>query len=209
MRRREFIALVSGVAATATFAARAQQAEAVKKIGVLWPGATYPAPPRMPAFTQALRQLGFVEGQNLAIELRYARDGEQQLPELADELARANVDVIAAFGDLAPRIAHQKAEKIPIVAVSCNEVSRFSVATRWDHHRIDDHVPRAQRQATRGAPRDDSKDVASGCAVGSDYRSVAGHGHGKCCKGVGSGSSSSGGSEPRRFGGCVAESADQ
>ena len=118
MRRREFIALVSGVAATAPFAARAQQAEAVKKIGVLWPGATYPAPPRMPAFTQALRQLGFVEGQNLAIELRYARDGAQQLPELADELARANVDVIAAFGDLAPRIAHQKAEKIPIVAVS-------------------------------------------------------------------------------------------
>jgi putative ABC transport system substrate-binding protein len=72
----------------------------------------------MTAFTQALRQLGFVEGQNLTIELRYARDGAQQLPELADELARAKVDVIAAFGDLAPRIVHEKTEKIPIVAVS-------------------------------------------------------------------------------------------
>src|SRR5215472_15076439 len=117
MRRRDFVTLL-GAASIWAGTARAQQAEAVKKIGVLWPGATYPAPPRMPAFTQALRQLRFVEGQNLAIELRYARDGAQQLPELANELARANVDVIVAFGDLAPRIAHQKAEKIPIVAVS-------------------------------------------------------------------------------------------
>jgi putative tryptophan/tyrosine transport system substrate-binding protein len=117
MRRREFIGLIGGASILAR-TAHAQQAEAGRRIGVLWPGSTYPAPPRMNAFTLALRQLGFVEGQNLAIELRYARDGAQQLPELADELARANVDVIAAFGDLAPKIAHQKTEKTPIVAIS-------------------------------------------------------------------------------------------
>jgi putative tryptophan/tyrosine transport system substrate-binding protein len=117
MKRREFITLLGGASIWAR-TARAQQAEIAKKIGVLWPGDTYPAPPRMTAFTLALRQLGFVEGQNLAIELRYARDGAQQLAELAEELARANVDVVAAFGDLAPIIVHQKTEKIPIVAVS-------------------------------------------------------------------------------------------
>jgi putative tryptophan/tyrosine transport system substrate-binding protein len=117
MLRREFIGLIGGASILAR-TAHAQQAEAARRIGVLWPGSTYPAPPRMDAFTLALRQLGFVEGQNLAIELRYARDGAQQLPELADELARANVDVIAAFGDLAHKIAHQKAEKTPIVAIS-------------------------------------------------------------------------------------------
>jgi putative ABC transport system substrate-binding protein len=72
----------------------------------------------MPAFTQALRQLGFVEGHNLSIELRYARSGPEQLPELAGELAQANVDVIAAFGDLAPKIVHDRTQNIPIVAVS-------------------------------------------------------------------------------------------
>jgi putative tryptophan/tyrosine transport system substrate-binding protein len=117
MKRREFIILLGGASIWAR-TARAQQAETAKRIGVLWPGNTYPAAPRMTAFTMALRQLGFVEGQNLAIELRYARDGTQQLPELAEELARANVDVIAAFGDLAPKIVHQKTEKIPLVAIS-------------------------------------------------------------------------------------------
>src|SRR5262249_3850974 len=114
MRRREFITVMGGIAVAWPLSARAQRADDLKKIGVLWPGAAYPAPPRMTAFTQALRQLGFVEGQNLAIELRYARDGIQQLPQLAEELVHANVDVIAAFGDLAPKIAHQKTDKIPI-----------------------------------------------------------------------------------------------
>ena len=65
--------------------ARAQQSTRVSKIGVLWPGVTFPPPPRMEAFRQALRQLGYVEGQNIAIELRYAEGGPQQLPNLAAE----------------------------------------------------------------------------------------------------------------------------
>lgn len=60
----------------------------------------------MYSFRQALRQLGFVEGQNLAIELRYAR-GLQQLPELAAELVGMKVDVLTTFGDHAPKIAQQ------------------------------------------------------------------------------------------------------
>ena len=74
MERREFIALLGGAATAWPLAARAQQPP-IPTIGILWPGAEPPAPPRMESFRQALRQLGFVEGQNVAIELRYARGG--------------------------------------------------------------------------------------------------------------------------------------
>jgi putative ABC transport system substrate-binding protein len=116
MRRREFIVLLGGAAMWARPARGQQLASAT--IGVLWPGAAYPAPPRMPALTLALRQLGFTEGRNLAIELRYARAGPKQLSELAGELVRANVDAILAFGDLAPRMVRERTRTIPIVAVS-------------------------------------------------------------------------------------------
>jgi hypothetical protein len=106
VKRREFITLLGGAAAMWPLAARAQQAR-MPVIGVLWPGTSPPGYPRMESFTQALRQLSFIEGQNLAIELRYAREGLQQLPELAAELVLANVDVLATFGDLTPKIAQQ------------------------------------------------------------------------------------------------------
>jgi len=116
VKRREFITLLGGTAALWPFPVSAQHP--VSKIGVLWPGASLPASPRMESFTQALRQLGFVEGHNVEIELRYAQRGQQQLPELAAELVRQKVDVILASGDLAPRVAQQATTTIPIVAFS-------------------------------------------------------------------------------------------
>jgi len=74
--------------------------------------------PRMESFRQGLRTLGFVDGQNIAIELRYAQGGPKQLPELAAELVRLKVDVIYTAGDLAPRVAQQATETIPIVVIS-------------------------------------------------------------------------------------------
>jgi putative ABC transport system substrate-binding protein len=59
----------------------------------------------MEAFREGLRGAGFIEGQNLVIELRYAQRGPQQLIEFATEFVRLQVDVIQANGDLAPRIA--------------------------------------------------------------------------------------------------------
>jgi putative tryptophan/tyrosine transport system substrate-binding protein len=118
MKRREFITLLGGAAAAWPLAARAQQAGGMPRIGILWPGPSLPAPPRMESFRQGLRALGFVEGQNVTIELRYAKDGLQQLPELAAEFVRLNASVILAFGDLAPRIAQQATTSIPIVAIS-------------------------------------------------------------------------------------------
>jgi putative tryptophan/tyrosine transport system substrate-binding protein len=115
MRRREFISLLGGAAAW-PLVARAQQAESTPKIGLLWPGDAPPASPRMESFRQGLRALGFIDGQNIAIELRYAQRGPQQLPELAAELISLKVDVILAPGDFAPKVAQQATETIPIVA---------------------------------------------------------------------------------------------
>jgi putative ABC transport system substrate-binding protein len=129
MRRREFISLFGGAAVAWPLAARAQQAGSIPKIGVLWPGASPPGSPRMESFREALRQLGYVEGQNIAIELRYAQGGLQQLPDLAAELVRLKVDVITTFGDLAPRIVQQATGTIPIVAIGDDIIGSGLIAS--------------------------------------------------------------------------------
>ena len=116
MKRRQFITLLGGAAVTWPLAARAQQARSTTRVGVLWPGDGPPVSPRMESFRQGLGALGFVEGQNIAIELRYSQRGPQHLPELAAELISLKVDVILAPGDLAPKIAEQATKTIPIVA---------------------------------------------------------------------------------------------
>jgi putative ABC transport system substrate-binding protein len=128
MRRRDFITLLGGAAAW-PLAASAQQAESTPRIGLLWPGDAPPASPRMESFRQGLRALGFVDGQNIAIELRYAQRGPQQLPELAAELVRLKVDVIFASGDFAPKVAQQATETIPIVAISDDILGAGVIAT--------------------------------------------------------------------------------
>jgi len=118
VKRRAFITLLGGAAAAWPLAGRAQQAGSTTRIGLLWPGDAPPVSPRMESFRQGLRALGFVDGQNIAIELRYAQGGPQRLPELAAELVRLKVDVIFASGDLAPKVAQQATETIPIVTIS-------------------------------------------------------------------------------------------
>src|SRR5512135_605242 len=113
--RRKFIVVLGGTVFAWPLAARAQQVEKIAKIGVLYPGGSPPASPRMESFRKGLRQLGYIEGQNVVIELRYAQGGLQQLPELAAELVRLKVDVITTFGDLATKIAQQATSTISIV----------------------------------------------------------------------------------------------
>jgi ABC-type uncharacterized transport system substrate-binding protein len=116
--RREFITVLGGALFVRPPAVRAQQAEKIAKIGVLFPGGSPPASPRMESFRKGLRQLGYVEGQNIAIELRYAERGLQQLPDLAAELVGLKVDVITTFGDLATKVAQQATSIMPIVAIT-------------------------------------------------------------------------------------------
>jgi putative tryptophan/tyrosine transport system substrate-binding protein len=115
MRRREIITLVGGAVAW-PLAARAQQAS-IAKVGVLWPGAGPPVSPRMESFREGLRRSGYVEGQNVTVEIRYTQAGQEQLSDHAADLVRANVDVIATFGDGPTKIAQGASGTIPIVTI--------------------------------------------------------------------------------------------
>jgi putative ABC transport system substrate-binding protein len=119
MRRREFLGALGALLTASPGAAHAQQGSAnVPRIGVLWPGVSPPASPRMESFRRGLREQGYIDGRNVNVELRFAREGMQSLPSLAAELVRMNVNVICTFGDLGPKLAQEKTRTIPIIAIT-------------------------------------------------------------------------------------------
>jgi putative ABC transport system substrate-binding protein len=95
MRRRDFFTLLCGTAVTWPLATYAQQPGKVSRIGFLWdsPDAFLDA---LEAFRQGLRELGYVEGQTIAIEYRWAEGKPERMREVAEELVRLKVDVIVA-----------------------------------------------------------------------------------------------------------------
>src|SRR5216684_7018271 len=97
MRRRDFIQGITAVSAAWPLAVRAQQA-GMPVIGFLNSASPDPYVPRVKAFHQGLKETGYVEGQNVAIEYRWAENQIARLPALAAELAHRPVSVIAAGG---------------------------------------------------------------------------------------------------------------
>jgi putative tryptophan/tyrosine transport system substrate-binding protein len=116
MERRHFIAL-AGAAAAWPLAARGQQPRKTPRIGVLWPN----PPATFDFMRQGLRDFGYVEGQNIAFEFRWAEGKLDQLRELAADLVSLQVDVIVTLAPQATLAAKQATQTIPIVFVAMGD----------------------------------------------------------------------------------------
>ena len=123
MKRRDFITLMGGAAAW-PLAARAQKATKVPRIGYLG----YSSPPLernlVGEFQQGLRNIGYVDGQNVAIEYRSAEGKLEQLPALAAELVGLNVDIIVTLATPGALAAKQATNTIPIVVAAMADPAR-------------------------------------------------------------------------------------
>jgi putative ABC transport system substrate-binding protein len=118
MKRREFITLLGGAAAW-PLAARAQQSGKIARIGYL-STANPRSMPAFQAFEQRLRELGYFEGQNIAIEYRNAEGEIDRLPDLAADLVLLDVNVIVTASDPATRAAKGATTTIPILMMAIN-----------------------------------------------------------------------------------------
>jgi putative ABC transport system substrate-binding protein len=117
-KRREFITLLGGAAAAWPLAARAQQPAKVPRIGIIDDSLQWNA------FRHGLRDLGYLEGDNVAFDYAYGDGVPERLAEAAAALVRRPVDVIATFGTPASLAAKQATTTIPIVMISIGDPVR-------------------------------------------------------------------------------------
>ena len=101
--------------------ASAQQPQTIPRVGILFIGGR--DQPHLEAFKQGLRERGYVEGKNIALEYRYAEGREDRLPELAAELVQVKVDVIVVTADISAQAAQRATKTLPIVVTTGDPVT--------------------------------------------------------------------------------------
>src|SRR3954453_1914507 len=126
MQRREFITLLGGATMTGPVAARAQQ-QAVPVIGILDTRSLETTADRLRGFRQGLKDIGYIEGENVAILYRFAENQVDRLPELATDLVRPTVAVIATAGDDVALVAKAATVTVPIVFIASQDPVRLGL----------------------------------------------------------------------------------
>jgi putative ABC transport system substrate-binding protein len=121
VKRREFITLVGGAAAW-PLSARAQKGAKIPRIGII------DDEPLWDSFRQGLRDLGYIENQNIAIEYRSAESKVDRLAQAARELVSLPVNIVVVFGSTAARAARQATSTVPIVMIAIGDPVRAGFA---------------------------------------------------------------------------------
>jgi putative ABC transport system substrate-binding protein len=133
MRRREFIAAL-GALATGPLAAQAQQGDRVRRIGALMQGDENDpvSKPQISAFTQALADLGWTDGRNARMDLRWFGDDINRIRALAQELVGLQSDIILAGSTPAPISLQRETQTIPIVFANVTDPVASGIVPRLD-----------------------------------------------------------------------------
>ena len=134
LKRRDFITLLGGTAAAWPLGARAQQSAKMPRIGIVDDA------PMWQTFRQALRELGYLEGETVNYEYRYSEGAPDHLAAVVGELIRRPVDLIATFGTPPTEAAKAATTTIPIVMIGVGDPvgdwpSGEPGTARWQHHR--------------------------------------------------------------------------
>jgi putative tryptophan/tyrosine transport system substrate-binding protein len=129
-RRGSVLALLALGVATVPFGAKAQHARRLYQIGFVSP--TAPGP-RNVAFLQGLRELGYVEGHNVNIEMRFAEGRPERLPGLVEEMIRLNVDVLVVGSTIGARAAKSATSTIPIVFAGSSDPVAGGIVANLSH----------------------------------------------------------------------------
>jgi putative ABC transport system substrate-binding protein len=129
MRRRDFIEIVTALAATWPLATRAQPTNKIARIGFLGSATTAGSSQSVRALREGLKALGYVEGKNIIIEFRWAEGKYERLPELVADLIRLNVEVLVTHGTPGTQAAKRVTNNIPIVMAISGDAVATGIVT--------------------------------------------------------------------------------